>query len=423
VALLGTAALGLTFAGSRLLGLVYFQMGRSALAKYHSREAYDHLQASLHLWPDDPGTLFFLARAARRLGAFEDADYFLDEAKQRAGPGHPLADQLALERVLLCAERGRVDEVLKVCQSLMKQNDQNASLVLEAIAHGYMRALRLGDAETWLKQWQEREPDNPQASFLRALVQDDLTRFLDAIASYRHVLEIDPEWHEARLRLAVDLLDLSQAREALGHLEYLQRRKPDNPLIAVRLAQCRDQLGESPEAVQILEGVLARQPHFAPALAERGRLAARDGQLAEAEAWLREACLREPTNYQARYQLHLCLTRQAKTAEADEVMARMKQIEDDNQRLQEITTRLLSRSPHDADLYCEVGRILLRSGAAEDGLRWLQNALKENPQHAETHRALADYYLAIGNRGMATHHLALAQPAGSPPPPAESPKR
>jgi tetratricopeptide (TPR) repeat protein len=414
--LLALAGIGSAVAASRWVAYSHFRAGCSALEKYHSLEAYDHLQASLRLWPDDPTTLFLAARAARRLGAFEEAEHYLDECKSRAGTGNRLADDLSVERVLLCAERGQVDQVRQLCQALMKQNDEATPLVLEAVAHGYMRSLRLADAEIWLNRWLEREPDNPQAFYFLGLVQDDWSRFLDAIGSYRRVLELDPEWDEARLRLTADLLDLSQAGEAFPHLEYLQRRQPDNLLVRVRLARCRDMLGQSEEAVKTLDAVLARQPHYAPALAERGRLALRSGQPVEAETWLREASTLAPTDYQVRYQLQLCLTQQGKTAEADEVLKRMKQMEDDNERLHVITTRLLSNSPRDPALLCEVGKILLRTGNAEDGLRWLGNALKENPQHAETHRALADYYLVTGNRGLATHHRALAEAATAQPP-------
>jgi tetratricopeptide (TPR) repeat protein len=408
------AGLALAFCGSRLMGIYHFRAGRSALQRYHSQEAFDHLQASLRVWPDDPTTLFLAARAARRLGAFEQAEQFLNESKSRAGTRNPLADDLALERVLLSTERGEVEQVRTLCLGLMKQNEPAAPLILEAMAHGYMRALRLGEAEYWLHQWMEREPDNPLAFFFLGLVQDDSNRFLDAIGSYKRVLEVDPEWDEARLRMTADLLDLAQAAEALPHLEHLHRRLPDNLLVAVRLARCRDQLGETGEAVKILDTVLARQPHFAPALMERGRLALQSSQLPEAEAWLREACRLGPTDYQARYQLQLCLNRQGKTTEADEVLTRMKQMEDDTERLHEIT-KLLERSPHDPALLCEVGKILLRAGSIDEGLRWLHNALKQNPQHADSHRALADYYFVTGNRGLANQHRALAEAAPAQP--------
>src|SRR5262249_44953804 len=174
------AGLVIAFCGSRLLGIYHFRAGRSALQRCHNPEAAEHLRACLGVWPDDPATLFLAARAARRLGDFEQAGQFLDEAKSRAGKETPLADDLALERVLLSAERGEVEQVHNLCLALMKQKEQAAPLILEAMAHGYMRALRFGEADYWLHQWLEREPDNPLAFFFLALVQDDENRFLDA---------------------------------------------------------------------------------------------------------------------------------------------------------------------------------------------------------------------------------------------------
>src|SRR5207253_2043882 len=124
-----------------------------------------------------------------------------------------------------------------------------------------------------------------------------------------------PEREDARFRLTGYLLELGQGREALPHLEYLHRRQPDNVGITVRLARCRNYLGETDEATKLLEAVLARQPNYAPALAERG-------------------------------------------------------------------------------------------GAA---LRWLRSALQEDPRYAPAHEALADYYLATGNRGLAARHRALGE--------------
>jgi Tfp pilus assembly protein PilF len=43
-------------------------------------------------------------------------------------------------------------------------------------------------------------------------------------------------------------------------------------------------------------------------------------------------------------------------------------------------------------LYYELGMIGLRVGAVEAGLRWLHRALKEDPTHAPTHKALMEYY-------------------------------
>jgi Tfp pilus assembly protein PilF len=44
-----------------------------------------------------------------------------------------------------------------------------------------------------------------------------------------------------------------------------------------------------------------------------------------------------------------------------------------------------------------MGRILLRNHQEQEGLRRLASALKEDPRHAATQAALAEYYQQIGD--------------------------
>jgi len=87
-----------------------------------------------------------------------------------------------------------------------------------------------------------------------------------AAESYRRVLQLEPEQIEARLGLGELLLDLTQADEALPHLEYLHRKQPENLIGAVALARCYDQLGRQNDAETILDDILARHPNFFEAL-------------------------------------------------------------------------------------------------------------------------------------------------------------
>src|SRR5262249_35440757 len=156
--------------------------------------------------------------------------------------------------------------------------------------------------------------------------------------------------------------------EAQPHLEYLSRRFPDNLMVQVYLARVEDRAGNPEEAVRILESVLAREPRFAPALAERGKLALRDGQAEQAEKWLRQACTLEPGDYPAHYQFALSLEKNGKTEEAQKEQAHLQQIEDDIKQIQQIATGHMEAHPHDADLHYRVGIISLHAGSIEEAL-------------------------------------------------------
>jgi tetratricopeptide (TPR) repeat protein len=403
--LLTLIGLGLGLAVIQFGAVYHLRAARSDLDRYHSDEAQEHLQACLEVWPHSGEALFLAARAARLLGTLDEAEAFLDQAQQVPGQ----SQDVALERVLLQVQRGEVDRLGPYCRALIDHEPSATPLVLEALVRGFANQYRLQEAEGCLQIWEERQPDNRQAAFLQGLVHEQRSRPSDAVVSYRRAVELDPGHNDARQRLSGQLLDIGQGAEALPHLEYLQRRRPNNPRVQVYLARCKDMLGQQAEAEKLLDDLLARQPNFAAGLAERGALAVRAGQLEEGERWLRQASQLDPGDLPLHYQLYQCLERRGKADEARALQPRLKQIEDDIQRIQEIVGVQMQRNPHDADLHYEAGMISLRAGAVKEGLRWLQSALRENPRHLPTHKALATYYQNRGEPGRAFQHQELAR--------------
>lgn len=392
---------GVALAGAYLWSAYHLRAARAAMERYHTTDAIAHLQSCLMVRPHDPEALLLAARAARRTGGFDDADRYLDQYQEVRGKDD---EDLVLERVLVRAERGELDSVSSYCFSLIDQNHPASVLVLEALTRGYMRMYRLHESERALNEWLERQPEDPEAFILQGQLHELRIRSQDAIASYRRALTIDPELDEARLRLVSALMQLGLAEETLPHLEYLSRRFPNNLMVRVNLARARDRMGHTEEAEQILQEVLARQPNYPPALAERGKLAVRDGRTVEAEKWLRQAVALEPSDYQARYQLSLCLEKNGKPEEARQEEVRRQQVEEDMKRIQEISTILMQQAPHNAQLHYEAGTIALRAGSIEEGLRWLRSALKEDPHHQPTHKALMEHYQRMGDFRRAAQH-------------------
>src|SRR5205823_821197 len=125
--------------------------------------ARTHLDESLRAWPRDPDALLLAARAARRTGSFDLAEHFLGRAEQ-AGAAE---EGLTLERVLLRAERGDVDEVRPFCERLIAGGGPDADLALEAVAHGLARGYRLAEAQEVLDRWQKLRPDSAQAALVQ----------------------------------------------------------------------------------------------------------------------------------------------------------------------------------------------------------------------------------------------------------------
>jgi tetratricopeptide (TPR) repeat protein len=407
--LVALIAAGAALAGTHLWARYHFQAAQLAAQRTHNTEALEHLETYLRLRPRDPDALLLAARVARRLEAFDHAALFLQRYQAERGEN----DDLLLERVLLRAESGEMDQVALFGHTLVQQEHPASSLILEAFVHGYLRMYRLREADVCLNLWLERDPDNPRAHFFQGLRFEQAGGSQEALTSYRRVVQLDPEQDEARQHMASILVQLRLSEEALPHLEYLVSRQPDNALIQVELARCRGQLGQQAAAEEILDQVLARQPDFPPAVTERGKLAYQAGHLEEAEEWLRRASALQPGDYQTHYLYSQCLVRSGKNELAKEVVARMKQIEEDVRRIDQIVNGLMQKKPHDPALHYEAGMIAIRAGALADGLRWLNSALKEDPNYVPAHQALAYYYQRTGDTARASHHRELAQQAES----------
>jgi tetratricopeptide (TPR) repeat protein len=360
---------------------------RLELQRYHTPQAIQHLLICRDIWPHDPETLLLAARAARRAQVYGDAERLLRLYREVRGRD----EAYTFEQLLLAAEC-RVDEVSEQCGKYVEEGRYDAPLLMEALTHGYLRQYRLGQARFCLNHWKQMQPDNPQVFYLEGLLNlDYLHAASQAVVSYRRAVELDAEHEEARLGLAVALLSDKNFAEAAEQFERLLQSQPDNTRIQVGLAECRDGLGETDEAARLVDDVLARQPQFPSALSLRGQLALKSGQWAEAERWLRQALRGDPLDHRARYGLIRCFEQTGQEEEAQRQRRQLQQMEDDTTRFHKIVTEEIAKRPTDPALHCTLGQILLRGGQREEGVRWLQSALRLDPQYAPARQALTEY--------------------------------
>ncbi|MFL5241019.1 MAG: tetratricopeptide repeat protein [Gemmataceae bacterium] len=371
--------------------------------------AQQHLTQYLKVWPQSAPVHLEAARAARKAGAFDEAERLLSRCFDLGGD----PESILVEQLLIHVQRGHLADAEPQLVSRVRRNHADCVLILEVLTLAYIQTYQLYNAQECLKHWLEREPDRLEAWLLRAQVFQRLQNHTEALASYRRAAELDPDNDETRLQLAGQLAQSNQLEEALKEFERLRQKQGDTPAILQGLACCRRAMNQPEEARQLLEAVLADHPQNWRALAERGRLAMQFESAADAEKWFHRAVAAAPHEKDALYSLNLCLESQGKHEEAAQVLAELKRIESDLARMADLS-RAIAQSPHDPNLRCEAGRVLLRNGLESEALRWLESALVEDPLHAATHQALADYYIRAGDSERAEEHRRLAQGGGAP---------
>jgi tetratricopeptide (TPR) repeat protein len=369
----------------------------------HLISARDELAHCLEIAPDNAEFHFLAARTARRLGDGEDASRHL----ARAGQLGWVPEAIDLEGALEQAQRGDLDEVERVLLSFVERGHPDTALILEALVQGYLTEYQLQRAVAGLDRWLERQPDNTQALLWRGQTWLLLDRRDAALADYRRAVELDPEDDEAAHKLADVLLASHQASMAVPYFQRWRERRPDDPDALLGLARCEVELGRTDEAVVLLDRVLSLDSKHAAALALRGKLAASAGQPVEAERWLSRSLAVAPRERETLFSLYRCLQALDRPNEARECLETIERIDADLERLKQLKTAL-HRSPGDASLRCEMGRILLRNDQTQEGQRWLESALRIDPRHTAANTALAEHFERAGDPRRAAYHRRLA---------------
>jgi tetratricopeptide (TPR) repeat protein len=396
-------------------------LGREVWARYHWRQAVQaavlrdfpgalsHLACCRSVWPNRAEVYLLCARNARRAGQLDEADDYLHTCRNLDGSTPPVM----LERLLLTAQRGDFVSVEDSLRGLFRPNSAEGVLIAEVMSWGLLRANRLQEAREYLDYWLERRPDEVEALVRRGWVNEHLFEFDDSLRDYRRVLVLAPERDPVRLRVAEILLQTLRGTEAVPYLEELRTRRPDDPAVRLCWARCQRRLGRLDEARRTLDDLLADAPDDAQALGERGSLALHEDDTAGAERWLRQARRLAPFDRQINYSLLLCLQRQRKGEEAEEVRRRVEQIDADQTRLRRLFTEVMAH-PHNAALRFETAGIFLRHGLRDDALRWLLTAIEVDPRHRPSHEALARYYEDERQAALAAEHRRILERLPTP---------
>jgi tetratricopeptide (TPR) repeat protein len=417
----GYLALFLLVASALAVGGAWFwfdhhlRTARAELDRGHNAVALRHLEKCRLLRSDHREVLILSARVARRSGSWDEAEFFLE----RYSTLHGESDESVLERLLLRAARGEIEETAPALLARIRAGGPDANLCREALVTGLLYRYYWGAAARYLDEWLAEVPDSTTALLLRGKLEEQRLATTPALEIYRRVVALDPYHDEARLRLATLLLTNRFGEEALEHLTPLRQRLPGHPEVALLWARALALQGRNAESRSALAECLREHPDYPAALAERASQALTDGNEPEAERLLARSVALDPGNVITRGQYAFVLARNGKRAEAAQEQARVDALKIDLDRITVLFSGPLQERPNDPQVPHEIAQIALRSGQIREAIRWFTAALRVDPNHVPTHLALARLYRDLDNPVMASRHRAQARGAGPEPAPAK----
>ena len=184
--------------------------------------------------------------------------------------------------------------------------------------------------DLWLERRASRG-EQVQGLVWRGRLRDLRNDRAGARADLKKAVNLDPDDFDARLRLALVVLEVAP-QEAIEHFRILLRQRPENRLARFSLAYSLHGLGHLEEARRLLDDLLFANPNDVPALIERGNVAVDTQQYTDAERWLRRAVEVAPANPRGHFCLAGCLQLEGKTEEAFHHQEAFKQRETEEKR-------------------------------------------------------------------------------------------
>ncbi|MFM7152406.1 MAG: tetratricopeptide repeat protein [Gemmataceae bacterium] len=376
-----------------------------ALTRHDLQAASSLLVPFLHDHPNQAEALFLKARIARRLGKYVEAEKNLESCQRVTG----VTPQTRLEWDLLRIQQGELGEVHSRLRRTISPEHPDSLLVLEALARGYLRSDRLGDALEACALWITRDPEHPWPYLWRGGVYERLGNFHEALSQYQKALEKAGDDRDVILALGAVYSRGRQPLEAVGYYERLLARDPDDSDALFGLASCRLELGQPQEALVYLDRALRLVPDHPRGAYLRGKISLDQRDPAGAEKWLREAIRINPDDAEALYQLTLALRSQGKREEAESLGLRLESLRKDIARLNEVIRSIVAE-PEKMSHRLEAGDLAFRLGRDEEGVRWLQSALQISGDHRPVHLALANHYQRKGDPRENTHRRLAQKP-------------
>jgi len=275
--------------------------------------------------------------------------------------------------------------------------------ILESLAMGCAQVYRLDEASFWTKRLLEQFPRNPAGRLLDAQTRETLHYRERSLEIARQLVEDYPGNDRARLYLAGLLSRNRRYEEAVEHFRELHRRDPADLVSLLGLVRVLLPLDMLDEAGPLVRRLEEEHLNSTDAMLECGRFAMRQKRFADAERFLSRALRQAPNDYEVHLEMAVCLEQLDRADEARGHLERFKQIEAEMKNLEKAVQAMV-KSPADPAPRLEAGRICLRNGQVEEGIRWLSGVLDLVPDHGPTHLILADFYASQGDARRARFH-------------------
>jgi tetratricopeptide (TPR) repeat protein len=303
----------------------------------------------------------------------------------------PLAPEVAYLRGEVLWAAGNLPHALAWFQRSLRERPDDPDCLRSMAAAAY----DLGDLETVLRSLRTLtriRPDDAAAWRTLGLVRMEHPdagekTMIEAVASYRTSLELDPHQPAVRLELAGLLVQQGNFDEARRQLEACRERVPEADRLSL-LARIAWELGDRPGATALLDDAERRGLEHPELLSLRGLIAQAERRPDEAEGWFDRAVASDPYNFRRYHQRATFLRSLGRPDQADRDARRAEELKQAVESMSALNAEAADR-PLDPDVRCRLGRLCELLGKPELAASWYRAALACDPGHEDARSSLA----------------------------------
>ena len=409
VLLVVLAGIGITGAVIKLRDEMTVRADAREARRLIAQRRFDEASGPLDRWlkarPGSAEALFLTAQALFAANLMDQGFLILERARSQGFP----PQEIARQKAIILSHLGRHKEAEPVLTRLLLASSNPDPEADEALARCYLETFQLGRAESVIDRWIRDAPGDPKPYHWKL----DLARKIKADAAVlieiiQKILQLDPDSDQAHLALAEIYLQKHRIDEAEREYTAHLKLKPDASAALLGLGVIAVERGDEESAVRKLDRAEKLDPRDVRPLLERGKLEVGRGRFESALTFMDRALGIDAGEPEVHYQRSLVLTRLGRTAEAKAERDTSTRLREEREHIQKLLNEMLV-APGDLDHQFDAARWLFEHGHPEEGLRWTEKILRDQPRHAKTNLLLADYYEKKGSPGLANFYRLQAK--------------
>jgi protein O-GlcNAc transferase len=344
-------------------------LGRGLIASGgDSKEAVEHLEKSLELYPEQTDLRFELVNALRKQKDFPAAGVQLRILKDQLPPGDA---RLEYAQGQLSADLGYPEAAAASFRRALQSNPGSLT-IRQDFGAALVRLGKWNEAASVLGPLALARPDSYPVAYMNALALQNSQHSKEAEAEARRALVLDSDSADAHTLLGITLSSQGRFDEAIGELSRAAELDPNSFDAELYLGRSRYARSDTAGAAGALRKAVSLRPEDADARFFLGTVLEVAGNQDGALAQYQELQRINPNDPRGYVGLGGILSKSGKNEEALVQLRNARELD-----------------PANFETNMALGRLLAKTGNLEESIRYLQEAAKQSPQSPEVHYQLA----------------------------------